>query len=204
MPTPIARAIEIPLPEKFQSFSPVRTASAAEDPDSEASSPPATTPIDATPFFGLSSPPRPSLSTSKIEFDTPPPPEGLPDLLDPPSSSEDETGNIDVVNRQSDGTVNLDVGKTPPPAGVWAATPAPAHSQTPQPTSSSFVPAKLSRARSNPLPQTSFTDGQSSTVALPSGLSCAGSACTNTCAIWGLVFNTWLTSSEEPDEGSIR
>ena len=189
-PTPIARTIEIPPPEKFQSFSPVRTASAAEDPDSDASSPPATTPIDATPFFGLSTPPRPSLSTSKIEFETPPPPEGLPDLPDPPSSSEDETGNIDVVNRQSDGPVNLDVGKTPRPPGAWAATPAPARSQTPQPTSSSFAPAKLSRARSNSLPQTSFTDGQSSTVALPSGLSRAGTLPARTPAPPGAWFST--------------
>ncbi|KAF8492641.1 hypothetical protein F5888DRAFT_1858186 [Russula emetica] len=40
VPTPIARPIEIPPPEKLQSFSPIRTASAAEDPDSDASSPP--------------------------------------------------------------------------------------------------------------------------------------------------------------------
>ena len=40
-PTPIARPIEIPPPEKLQSLSPIHTASAAEDPDSDASSPPA-------------------------------------------------------------------------------------------------------------------------------------------------------------------
>jgi hypothetical protein len=32
------------------------------------------------PSFELSTPPRPSLSTSKSEFETPPPPNGLPDL----------------------------------------------------------------------------------------------------------------------------
>ena len=54
---------------------------------------------------------------------------------------------------------------------AWAAAPAPARSQTPQPTSSSFVPARLSCARSNSLRQTSF---KSSTVAPPSALSRAG------------------------------
>jgi serine/arginine repetitive matrix protein 2 len=58
--------------------------------------------------------------------------------------------------------------------GAWAATPAPARSQTPQPTSSLFTPAKLLRARSNSLPQTSFTKIQSSTTAPPSALSRAG------------------------------
>ena len=170
-------------------MSPIRTASAAEDPDSDASSPPAATPIDATPFFELSTPPRPSFSTSKIEFETPPPPEGLPDLPDPPSSSEDETGNINVVSpaRQSDGPL---VAKTPRPPGAWAATPAPARSQTPQPTSSSFAPAKMSRARSNSLPQTSFTDGQSSTVAPPSALSRAGTLPTRTPVPPGAWFST--------------
>ncbi|KAF8486583.1 hypothetical protein F5888DRAFT_1640095 [Russula emetica] len=62
VPTPIARPIEIPPPEKLQSFSPIRTASAAEDPDSDAC---------------------PSLSTSKIEFETPPPPKGLSELPGP-------------------------------------------------------------------------------------------------------------------------
>jgi hypothetical protein len=61
-PTPIARPIEIPPPEKLQSLSPIHTAAAAEDSDSDASSSPAMTPIDATPSFELSTPPRPSLA----------------------------------------------------------------------------------------------------------------------------------------------
>ena len=53
-PTPIARPIEIPPP-----FSPIRTVLATEDPDSDASSPPAATTVDAAPSFELSTPPRP-------------------------------------------------------------------------------------------------------------------------------------------------
>jgi serine/arginine repetitive matrix protein 2 len=191
-PTPIARPIEIPPLEKLHSFSPVRTATAtaAEDPDSDASSPP--TPVDAAPSFELSTPPRPSLSSSKIKFETPPPPKGLPELPGPPSSSEDETESIDIAssNRQSDGPLSLNGLKTPRVPGAWAATPAPARSQTPQPTSSSFAPAKLSRARSNSLPQTSFTEIQSSTVAPSSTLSRAGTLPVRTPAPPGGWFST--------------
>jgi serine/arginine repetitive matrix protein 2 len=186
-PTPIARPIEIPPP-----FSPIRTASATEDPDSDASSPPAATPVDAAPSFELSTPPRPSLSTSKIEFETPPPPKGLPELPGPPSSSEDETESIDIAssNRQNDVPLSLAVTKTPRVPGAWAATPAPARSQTPQPTSSSFPPAKMSRARSNSLPQTSFTEIQSSTAGPPSALSRAGTLPLRTPAPPGGWFST--------------
>ena len=188
-PTPIARPIEIPPPEMLQSLSPIRTASAAEDPDSDTSSPPAATPIDAPPSF-LPTPPRPSLSTSKIEFETPPPPKGLPELPGPPSSSEDEMESIDIAsNPQNNVPLSLNITKTPRLPGGWAATPAPARSQTPQPTSSSFAPAKLTRARSNSLPQTSFTEIQSSTAA-PPALSHAGTLPTRTPAPPGGWFST--------------
>ena len=175
--------MEIPPAEKLQSLSPIGNSSvpaedipdtsSAEDNDSETSSPPAATPIDTAPSFELSTPPRPSFSTSKVEFETPPPPNGLPELPGPPSSSEDETESIDVASTygQIDGPLNLTATKTPRPPGAWAVTPAPARSQTPQPPLSSFAPAKLARARSNSLPQTSFTAGQSSTVVPPSALS---------------------------------
>jgi serine/arginine repetitive matrix protein 2 len=52
-----------------------------------------------TPSFELSTPPRPSFSTSKIEFETHPPPKGLPELPDPPSSSENETVSIPRILR---------------------------------------------------------------------------------------------------------
>jgi len=206
-PTPVVRPIEIPPPEKFRSFSPVGdslahaeavpNASSADDHASETSSPPAATPIDAAPPFELSTPPRPSLSTSKIEFETPPPPNGLPDLPGPPSSSEDETEGFDVVstNRQGVSPLNATVTKTPRPPGAWATTPAPARSQTPQPTSTSFTTAKLMRTRSNSLPQTSSTDEQSSTLARPSALSRAGTLPIRTPAPPGGWF---------PTPGSLR
>ncbi|KAI0298524.1 hypothetical protein BC826DRAFT_1103024 [Russula brevipes] len=181
-PTPIARPIEIPPPEMLQSFSPVGgpsehaedilNAFAAEEPDSETSSP-TTTPVDMVPSFELSTPPR------------------LPELPGPPSSSDDETGSIDITSaHQGDGPPNLTVTKTPRPPGAWAATPAPARSRTPQPTSSSFTPAKLSRARSNSLPQTSFVDSQSSTTAPPSALSRTGTLPVRTPAPPGGWFST--------------
>src|SRR6266849_5743766 len=124
MSTPIVRPIEIPPPEKFQSFSPIRTASAAEDPDSDASSPPAATPIDVAPSFELSTPPRPSLAPPRSNL--------RPELSGPPSSSENETESIDIAspNRQSDVPLSLNVTKPPRVPGAWAATPAPARSQT--------------------------------------------------------------------------
>ncbi len=127
-PTPIARPIEVPPPEKLQPFSSIRTASAAEDPDSDASSSPAVTPIDAAPSFELSTPPCPSLSASKIEFETPPPPKGLPELTGPPSSSEDEMESIDIpsLDRQNNVLLSLNVTKTPRVPGAWAATRVPA------------------------------------------------------------------------------
>src|SRR5712671_3129832 len=198
----MARTIEIPPIEKVHSLSPfdnssthaegIPNASFADDHDSEVSSPDAA-PVDAAPSFELSTPPRPrpSFSTSRIEFETPPPPKGLPELPGPPSS-EDDTGNIALMsmNRQNDGPLNLAATKTPRPPGAWAATPAPARSQTPQPTSSSLIPAKLSRARSNSLPQTSFTDSQSSIAIPPSALSRAGTLPTRTPAPPGGWFST--------------
>src|SRR5713101_372205 len=109
MSTPIVRPIEIPPPEKLQSFSPIRTASAAEDPDSDASSPPAATPIDVAPSFELSTLPRPSLAPPRSNL--------RPELSGPPSSSEDETESIDNAspNRQSDVLLSLNVTTS----GAW-------------------------------------------------------------------------------------
>ena len=62
---PIAQPIEIPPLEKLQSLSPTHTTSAAKDPDFDASSPLAATPIDAAPSFELSTPPHPSLAAPR-------------------------------------------------------------------------------------------------------------------------------------------
>ena len=190
------RPIEIPPPETLPSTYPVEnpsehpghasSASAGEDSETSVSS--VAPPLDTTPSFELSTPPRhSSLSTSKIEFQTPSPPKGLPELPGPPSSSEDETGDIDILatHRKSDGPLNLTTMKTPRPPGAWAATPAPPRSQTPQPTSSSFASTKLSRARSNSLPQSSVAD-----IQLPSALSGAGTLPVRTPAPPGGWFST--------------
>ena len=169
--TPIARPIEIPPPERLHSPSPAENllAQAGHPQDastdaSETPSPPTSPRLDAPPSLELSTPPRrPSFSSSKIEFQTPSPPKGLPELPGPPS--EDDTGNVDTLfsTRKNDGLLNLTTAKTPRPPGAWAATPAPvpapARSQTPQPTTSSI---RYSRTRSNSLPQPSFTEIQSS------------------------------------------
>ena len=81
--------------------------------DSEASLPPATTPIDAKPPFELSTPPLPSLSSSKIEFEMTLLP-GLPDLPDlpsPPLLFKNETGSMDIasLNCQGDGLLGLNI-----------------------------------------------------------------------------------------------
>ncbi|KAI9509431.1 hypothetical protein F5148DRAFT_1187964 [Russula earlei] len=200
-PTPMARTIEIPPVEELHSSSPVGNtpsraegvlnAFAAKDHDSLDAVPAGVAPSE------LSTPlrPHPSFSTSKIEFETPPPPTGLPELPGPPSS-EDDTENIGVLSldRQKDGPLNLTATKTPRPPGAWAATPAPvpARSQTPQPATSSLIPAKMTRTRSNSLPQTSFSDNQSSIVApgLPSALSRAGTLPSRTPAPPGSWFST--------------
>jgi serine/arginine repetitive matrix protein 2 len=165
--TPIARPIEIPPPEKFRSPSPAENLlTRAEHPPhasidtSETPSPPTSPRLDAAPSLELSTPPRrPSFNTSKVDFQTPSPPKGFPELPGPPS--EDDTGNVDtlLVSRKNEGLLNLTTAKTPRPPGAWAATPAPARSQTPQPSTSSI---RHSRTRSNSLPQPSFTEIQTS------------------------------------------
>ena len=163
--TPIARPIEIPPPEKLHSPSRAENLlTRAEHPPSasiDTPSPPTSPRLDNTaPSLELSTPPRrPSFNTSKIEFQTPSPPKGLPELPGPPS--EDDTGNVDTLlaSRENGGLPNLSVAKTPCVPGAWAATPAPARSQTPQPTTSSI---RHSRTRSNSLPQPSYTEIQSS------------------------------------------
>jgi len=133
----VAWLIEITPPEKLESLFPICTASVAEDPDSDAPSP-ATTPTDAVPSFELFAPLRSSLSTSKVEFETPLLPKGLPELPGLPPSSKDETESTDIVslNCQNDVPQPEHVSKTSCVPGAWDTTHVPAQSQTPQPTSS--------------------------------------------------------------------
>ncbi|KZT67202.1 hypothetical protein DAEQUDRAFT_408343 [Daedalea quercina L-15889] len=99
-------------------------------------SPPAT-PAHTTPasVFTLQTPPRRSpgngsstMSSAKLEFKTPSPPRGMPDLPDPPSFATDEgegegEGEDDHTPVTTSAPGNLTMMKTPRPPGAWAATP---------------------------------------------------------------------------------
>lgn len=76
----------------------------------------------------LSTPPRrSSFSTSRVEFQTPSPPKGLPELPGPPSSSEDEQVMERTPLRYNDtAPSDLTAMKTPKPPGGWTSTPTPA------------------------------------------------------------------------------
>ncbi|KAF9497243.1 hypothetical protein BDN71DRAFT_621458 [Pleurotus eryngii] len=102
-------------PTTIQELSPPPTPS-SEEPDAE--------PLQAS---VLSTPPRrSSFSASRIEFQTPSPPKGLPDLPGPPPSSEDDTGTAETYPRpQSQSGPNFSMMKTPKPPGGWADTPGP-------------------------------------------------------------------------------
>ncbi|KAH9034875.1 hypothetical protein EDB85DRAFT_1889598 [Lactarius pseudohatsudake] len=188
--TPIARPIEVPPPdsEKLQSPPPAESllaqAEHQSNPSSDASS------LPTSPRLALSTPPRtPSVSTSRIGFRAPSPPEGLPELPGPPS--EDDTGDNSFATRNNGGllSLNLTTARTPRAPGAWAATPAPApaRSQTPQPILSSIG---HSRTRSNSLPQPSFTEIQSSMATPASALTHAGTLPARTPAPPGGWFST--------------
>ncbi|KAJ7251800.1 hypothetical protein B0H12DRAFT_1118928 [Mycena haematopus] len=69
---------------------------------------------------------RPTFTSSRLEFHTPPPPHGLPDLPDPPSPSDEETeteGPVATPLRFNGASDTFT--KTPRPPGAWASTPAP-------------------------------------------------------------------------------
>ena len=129
-PTPSPDACNIPCPNYLCCCQP------AEDPDSDASSPLAATPIDAAPSFKLSTPPHP-----------------FPSLLHPHSRRP----GCDAV------TLTIEF------------------------TSSDFH-------HRDPI-----FDCSTPFCAFP----CRHTARTNTCATWGVVFYTWISSSEEPVEGSL-
>lgn len=91
-------------------------------------SPPLTPPSpDSQPTFSLQTPPRrPQFYTPKAEFETPPPPRGLPDLPGPPSTDEEDGGDHTPLMQSRDVLQgDLTAMKTPRPPGAWMATPAP-------------------------------------------------------------------------------
>ncbi|KAJ7124938.1 hypothetical protein C8R44DRAFT_702862 [Mycena epipterygia] len=94
----------------------------------------------------LSTPPRrPSFHSSRLEFQTPSPPHGLPDLPGPPSSSDEETEterSVATPLRSNDAS-DLTSTKTPRPPGAWSSTPAP-----------------VARSHSLPIPEQDESDSQ--------------------------------------------
>ncbi|KAF7362075.1 hypothetical protein MVEN_00553100 [Mycena venus] len=87
---------------------------------------PETLPTAPTTFFSSLSTPtkRPSFSSSRMEFQTPSPPKGLPDLPGPPSSDEEtETEQLVATPLRFNGAPDIST-KTPRPPGAWASTPA--------------------------------------------------------------------------------
>jgi serine/arginine repetitive matrix protein 2 len=84
-------------------------------------------PPPSEPSLSLLTPPRRQSSSSpKVEFDTPPPPKGLPELPGPPSSSDDEgDAEGDWVSVKGNTEPHLDISsmKTPKPPGAWTSTP---------------------------------------------------------------------------------
>lgn len=101
---------------------------------SEASTPTSTPPSSPSvpkPNLSLATPPRRrSFNSSKIEFQTPSPPKGMPELPGPPSSSSEEgDDDKDWTPARLDTGAHLDYSsmKTPKPPGAWNSTPLPPH-----------------------------------------------------------------------------
>jgi hypothetical protein len=204
-PTPIARPIEIPPPEKLQSLSPIRTATAAENPDSNASSPPPMTPIDATPSFELFTPPRPSLAPpgSNLKHLR-----RLKDLLNtlvrphlPKMRRRASILRPRVLKMMFRSASTLQRHLGCPVRGLQRLR---LHDRR---LSSLLHRSRRPSCRAHNrigflrLPSQRFNPRlQHRICAFP----CRHTARTNTCATWGLDFYTWLPSSEELVEGSLR
>ena len=96
-------------------------------PESPLVSPPLTPPdADFQPTFDLQTPPRrPQSRTPKQEFETPPPPRGMPDLPGPPSSEDEHEEDYTPLMESQVGRGDLTAMKTPRPPGAWLLMPAP-------------------------------------------------------------------------------
>lgn len=114
-------------------------------PTSTTTAPPEPEAASTTILGLLSTPPkRPSFHSSRLEFQTPSPPHGLPDLPGPPSSDEEtETERPAATPIRFNGGPDMTSTKTPRPPGAWASTPAP-----------------VARARSLPPPEHDDSDSQ--------------------------------------------
>ena len=119
-------------------------------------SPPLTPPDEhSQSMFNLETPPRrPQFHTPKQEFETPPPPRGMPDLPGPPSSDEEtEEEEHTPLMQSQDGKGDVTAMKTPRPPGAWLLTPAPSRQFIKEPEAS-----ELERPDSSPPEANSSTD----------------------------------------------
>ncbi|KAH9830856.1 uncharacterized protein C8Q71DRAFT_325252 [Rhodofomes roseus] len=157
---------------------------------------PPPTPADRTPapVFTLQTPPRrspgngsSSASSSKLEFKTPSPPRGMPDLPDLPSfATEDGDGEGENDNTpvMTSAPGNLTMMKTPRPPGAWAATPDVRHDGS---ASNRFAGKNVGEDSSASSVLVNTPDGQAKVdiVATPGGGSDAsGAIMPNTTATW--------------------
>ncbi|KAJ7502804.1 hypothetical protein B0H11DRAFT_604154 [Mycena galericulata] len=149
--TPTLDTIVVPPLEKHERLPPQMVAPSDEEqlfqkaltvapPPSPPPSPPTPTTVappasplpeaSSTTILGLlSTPPkRPSFHSSRLEFQTPSPPHGLPELPGPPSSSDEETETErpTATPLRFNGASDMSSVKTPRPPGAWTSTPTPA------------------------------------------------------------------------------
>ncbi|KAI0768730.1 hypothetical protein BD413DRAFT_92886 [Trametes elegans] len=107
-------------------------------------------------MFSLQTPPRrPQFSTPRVDFETPPPPRGMPDLPGPPSEDEEDDHTPVLQSREIQGDITA--LKTPRPPGAWLATPAPSRPSSKEP---------VERAGSAP-PAAEHMSGSDSGLATP-------------------------------------
>jgi serine/arginine repetitive matrix protein 2 len=147
--TPTSEQVAIPSPARSESPPPLSPRRSAIDDEARLQaltsstviqelSPPLTPASDSSvsdqSMLPLSTPPRrPSFSSSKVDFQSPSPPKGVPELPGPPSSSEDDdkkpSSNLDSENRK-----DVTTAMTPRPPGAWTSTPVqPFTTETPTP-----------------------------------------------------------------------
>ncbi|KAJ7755726.1 hypothetical protein DFH07DRAFT_488949 [Mycena maculata] len=156
--TPTLNTIAIPATERTEQRLPPKPVAPSDDEDLfqkalTVAPPPSPPPSPPTPTISappappepeapptilglLSTPPkRPSFTSSRLEFQTPSPPHGLPDLPGPPSSDEEtETERPAPTPLRFNDAPDMTSTKTPRPPGAWTSTPAPvarAHSLPP-------------------------------------------------------------------------
>jgi serine/arginine repetitive matrix protein 2 len=121
--TPTMRPVQLPDDHISSPGSPPKVLARSSTFDRSSPSPWPQPPPE--PSLALTTPPRPQFSSSpKVEFKTPSPPRGLPELPGPPSSEEEKDEEKDWMLT---GRPHLDISsmKTPKPPGAWASTPLP-------------------------------------------------------------------------------